>query len=182
MAIQKNRDVITDSKGDLWKNDFWGVPMSQDESHHSYRPLTVLTYRWNFLRGGLEVINYHITNVMIHGVTTTLFFFFSKKVVQRTSCATLAALLFAVHPIHTEAVAGLVGRADALACLFFLLALLVYDKTRKMEVIELQAIGLLMTGVLTVCATLCKETGVTVLAICGIYDIGRSPKPNPNLA
>lgn len=40
--------------------------------------------------------------------------------------ALLAALLFAAHPVHTEAVAGLVGHAELLSAVFFAAALLVY--------------------------------------------------------
>lgn len=43
-----------------------------------------------------------------------------------TTSASLAASLFATHPIHTEAVSSIVGRADLLACLFFLLSFLCY--------------------------------------------------------
>ncbi|KAH6920602.1 hypothetical protein HPB50_028410 [Hyalomma asiaticum] len=39
-----------------------------------------------------------------------------------------AALLFAVHPVHTEAVTGVVGRAESLSSVFFLLAFLAYDR------------------------------------------------------
>lgn len=38
----------------------------------------------------------------------------------------MAGLFFASHPVHTEAVAGIVGRADLAACNFFLLAFLAY--------------------------------------------------------
>ncbi len=43
-------------------------------------------------------------------------------------CCWLAALLFAVHPVHTEAVAGVVGRADVLAAVFFLGSVLAYAR------------------------------------------------------
>lgn len=47
----------------------------------------------------------------------------------------VAAMLFAVHPIHTEAVTGVVGRAETLSSVFFLAAFLFYSKaTRKKRV------------------------------------------------
>ncbi|GBG26100.1 Transmembrane and TPR repeat-containing protein 3 [Hondaea fermentalgiana] len=66
---------------------------------------------------------------------------------------TAAALLFAVHSIHTEAVAGLVGRADILASIFFILAIGVYERYRIASV----------AAALAIVSTLCKETGLTAL-------------------
>lgn len=43
----------------------------------------------------------------------------------------VSALLFAVHPIHTEAVTGVVGRAETLSSLFYLGALIMYTKACK---------------------------------------------------
>ena len=45
-AIKNNRDVTgTNSVIKLWTNDFWGKSMSDNSSHKSYRPITVLTFR-----------------------------------------------------------------------------------------------------------------------------------------
>ena len=43
--------------------------------------------------------------------------------------ASISSLLFAVHPVHTEAVAGLVGRADIGACFFMIASILLYSKS-----------------------------------------------------
>lgn len=48
VAIIRNPDVVGSGTGwltSIWTNDFWGTPMSSPESHKSYRPLTVLTFR-----------------------------------------------------------------------------------------------------------------------------------------
>ncbi len=42
--------------------------------------------------------------------------------------STLAALLFATHPVHTESVSGIVGRGDLLACVLFLGSFLLYTR------------------------------------------------------
>lgn len=83
-------------------------------------------------------------------------------------------MLLAIHPIHTEAVAGLVGRADALAGLFFVGGLLVYDTGCRDGVsVPIQSASMVATGALAVAAMLCKETGVTMLGVCGVMDAGR---------
>ena len=51
VAIVRNPDVVNSKPGvwvdwySLWTNDFWGTPMSSPESHKSFRPLTILTFR-----------------------------------------------------------------------------------------------------------------------------------------
>ena len=131
-AITENPDVVDHSRplSKLLEDDFWGTPMASSDSHKSFRPLTVFTYRMNHLLHGLDVVGYHAVNVFLHGICSWLFVLVCDCVLPEmnaggTSGLSFAAgLLFAAHPIHTEAVAGVVGRAETLACLFFLLSLL----------------------------------------------------------
>lgn len=82
------------------------------------------------LGGGFKPFSYHLTNTLLHGLVTYFFVILVKTFThaKNEKCGTtwMAGLLFAVHPIHTEAVAGIVGRADILCALFFILALLEY--------------------------------------------------------
>ena len=64
-------------------------------------------------------------------MVTGLFTHVARLLLRRTMPTLVAGLLFASHPIHTEAVAGVVGRADILACMFFLLAFLCYMRYCK---------------------------------------------------
>lgn len=75
----------------------------QERSHKSYRPLTVLTFRLNYLFSELSAASYHLLNVVLHGVVCVLFLRVCRLFLDKTS-SLVAALLFAVHPIHTEAV------------------------------------------------------------------------------
>lgn len=55
-AVRYNEDVtaISDADGQgrsrssIWSNDFWGTALSDAKSHKSYRPLTVLSFRYDF--------------------------------------------------------------------------------------------------------------------------------------
>ncbi|ELU11461.1 hypothetical protein CAPTEDRAFT_171248 [Capitella teleta] len=176
-AILKNADLHPSSP--LWSiflNDFWGTPLTHSGSHKSYRPLCVLSFRLNCALGGLRPFGFHLFNVALHGVVSALFSHVAYQLLNRRRwVAVLAGAIFASHPIHTEAVAGIVGRADLLACLFFLLALLCYMRFCKQR----DKPGTALTSswgwfsgmaVCTCCAMLCKEQGVTVLAVCAIYD------------
>ena len=121
------------------------------------RPLTTLTFRANrWLSSTFDSTGtttqagspwgYHIGNVFMHAAVCGLVVLvccevvFSAKIpANRTTCASesvelsmLTAMLFAAHPIHTEAVSGLVGRAEILSAFFFMLALLSYAKCKRM--------------------------------------------------
>lgn len=114
-AILTNDDLDSSktSLSDLFVHDFWGGHMSRVESHKSYRPLTVLTYRYlNFYFSQLQPYGYHLTNVLMHCLASVLFLVLCEIIIggetasttYTPSWATYAALLFAVHSIHTEAV------------------------------------------------------------------------------
>ena len=85
----------------------------------------------------------------------------------------IAALLFAVHPVHTEAVAGAVGRAELLSSIFFLLALLSYHKRSKGSAAEQSGsyLHLLLPGLAAGLAMLSKEQGVTVIGLCIVHEL-----------
>lgn len=114
----------------LMLNDFWGTPLTHSGSHKSYRPLCVLSFRLNYWLHELQPAGYHLFNVLLHCLATALFTVLARSLLPaRAGLATaVAGCLFAAHPIHTEAVAGIVGRADVGAAVFFLLAFLSYRR------------------------------------------------------
>lgn len=70
-----------------------------------------------------------LTNLILH-IVISCFLIELGDLFVRDTCRTsfLAAVLFAVHPVHTEAVSGIVGRADLLATLASILAIWTYFK------------------------------------------------------
>ncbi|KAJ8315684.1 hypothetical protein KUTeg_007834 [Tegillarca granosa] len=169
-AIIENKDLRPRTPlMNLFWNDFWGTPMHLEKSHKSYRPLCVLTFRLNYMFSELEPMSYHLVNVILHGVVCIIFmkvcslFLFSLP-------SFLSALLFAVHPIHTEAVTGIVGRAEALSSIFFLAALLSFSRCTTYRS-KIEWFPLIMTVVLVTIAMLCKEQGITVIGVCCVYEV-----------
>ncbi|XP_033286051.2 protein O-mannosyl-transferase TMTC1 isoform X2 [Orcinus orca] len=179
-AIVNNPDVRPGAplRWGIFSNDFWGKGMAENTSHKSYRPLCVLTFKLNIFLTGMNPFYFHAVNVILHClVTLVLMYTCDKTVFKNRGLAFVTALLFAVHPVHTEAVAGIVGRADVLACLLFLLAFLSYsrsvDQCRVGECFPPTAspFFLLLSLCLGTCAMLVKETGVTVFGVCLVYDL-----------
>lgn len=111
-------------------------------------------------------MGYHLLNVLLHSITSLCYFLLIRGLTFHWT-AFFSALLFATHPIHCEAVAGVVGRADILAGLFFFLSLLVYMNCCQSCSLTGCLFSLLLAGL----SMLCKEQGITVLAVCAVYDV-----------
>ena len=156
-AILDNALVTGAGAGSLLTSDYWGVPLSHSGSHKSYRPLTSLSFRLNYLMSGPDPRSFHLTNVLLHGLVSLLFMRLVTSLPGLTRSASLVTgLAWAVAPVHTEAVTGVVGRADILASLLSLVTIAQY-----------QARGWsLVTPLLAALAMLAKEQGVTVLGVC----------------
>ena len=118
-AILGNADVRGETPfWAIFENDFWGTAMKSKLSHKSYRPLTVLTYRLNYMvANGYNAWSFHMVNLVLHSVNCVLLlrvfslFFGGFKIVNSDGGvflaprrSLLAGLMFAVHPIHTESV------------------------------------------------------------------------------
>jgi tetratricopeptide (TPR) repeat protein len=89
-----------------------------------WRPVASATLAADWLLGGGRPALFHLVNILLHAGVTVLLFFWLKRVADRPGVALAAASLFAVHPMHTEAVTWISGRAELLAAGFALAALL----------------------------------------------------------
>ena len=115
-AIVDNKDLRPHVPlRNLLANDFWGTPMTKEQSHKSYRPLTVLTFRWNYWLGETDPLGYHLVNVLLHGLVTALFFKVCCEMLssggggsssngagaggRSRGRSLVASVLFALHPV-----------------------------------------------------------------------------------
>ena len=152
-------------------HDFWGTPLNASGSHGSYRPLITLSFRWTAQLAGLDrAYWYHWINVLLHCAVTAAVTFIAGRmslslfrrddVVPQFYGHYVSGLLFAAHPIHCEAVAGLVGRADLVCTIFFLAGLFTY--TRR---------NVTTTLVLICAAFFSKEYGIMLAPVCLLSDL-----------
>ncbi|MGH9339126.1 MAG: tetratricopeptide repeat protein [Acidobacteriota bacterium] len=95
-----------------------------------YRPLTALSFMTDFSLWGLEPWGYHLTNTALHILNSVIGYFLVRNYTSATT-AFMGSILFAVHPIHTEAVTYIWGRADLLMSFFLLAGTLLYLKSVK---------------------------------------------------
>jgi protein O-mannosyl-transferase len=103
---------------------------SATKDFNVFRPVTFATLALNWAVGGTHAWGYHFVNLLLHATVTLLVYLVLKTLLESlangTTAAWVTALLFAVHPIHTEAVAGIVNRSELLAAGFLLAAWLLH--------------------------------------------------------
>ena len=178
LAIVNNADVKPDaSLVEMWRHDFWGKSLEKDDSHKSYRPLTVLSFRLHTLWTREEAAPYyfHAINILLHSAATACVAAYAGRLWSPkrpdSRAALLSGLVFAVHPVHVEAVTGVVGRAELLCTLCCFAAAAAYRRCASCRRRWLALIDGLSVALLFAMGVLCKETGVTLLGILGIIEL-----------
>ncbi|KAK8725792.1 hypothetical protein OTU49_010486 [Cherax quadricarinatus] len=141
-AITTNPDVLgTSTVSQVFFNDFWGRSLWDSLSHKSYRPLTTLTFRFNRFMLGFTPVWFHLVNILLHCCVCTLLLLLLQQLHLQHSTVLSAVLIFTTHPVHTEAVTGVVGRADLLACITYLAAIIVYNRAIERHYRNMEAEG-----------------------------------------
>lgn len=127
-ALHDPFDIAT-----IFGGRYWGDLRQQDTL---YRPLTIWTLAWNNwvntqlgLPGPHPVV-YRVTSVLLHAGVCVLVFVFARRLGGGIHAGLWAGLLFAVLPIHTEAVACAVNRSEMLALGFGLGFLILFQSCR----------------------------------------------------
>ncbi|MHB1313104.1 MAG: hypothetical protein ACYC3L_13895 [Gemmatimonadaceae bacterium] len=95
-----------------------------------YRPLIIVAYAVQWTLGGGSPLLFHVVNVMLAAACAVAVFWVAGFLVP-IGAAFLAAALFAVHPVHVEAVANVVGQAELWAGIIVLLAFGLYARDRR---------------------------------------------------
>jgi protein O-mannosyl-transferase len=103
----------------FWREPFW--PKAAGFGDTLYRPFTTWTYRADTVLGRTgrpEPRVVHITNITLHALTSAAVVLIAFGLSRRVSAGLVAGVLFAVHPLHTEAVVTGYGRSEVLAGFF----------------------------------------------------------------
>ena len=100
-------------------------------SYGYYRPVTTLSYVFDHWLWGLKPFGYHLTNLLLHAICSVSVGLILIRLDFDPEPALLTALLFAVHPIHSENVAWISGRTDLLAFFFCSLSALAHLAATK---------------------------------------------------
>jgi tetratricopeptide (TPR) repeat protein len=137
-----------------------------------YRPLTTFSYLLNYavFGNGAHPAGYHGVNLALHAVNVSLVYLLGLLVFQASAPALALAALWGLHPLLTESVTNIVGRADLLAAFGVLAGLLCYVKSasaagwRKLlwvaSMVVAQAVGIFS-----------KENAAVLPGIMLLYDL-----------
>ncbi len=142
------------------------------------RGIATATFAINYAIGGLNVVGYHIVNLAIHITNSILVYFLIFLTLARIESlrgnakkiALYTALLFAVHPIQTQAVTYVVQRMETLASMFMLIGLLLLIKGAETSKTSARV---LLYGAVAVSYWLgfySKEIAITLPAVLFLYD------------
>lgn len=128
-----------------------------------YRPMVNLTFLADYCLYGTGPAGYHLTNLFLHLINVLLVFHLGKLLTGNMAAAVLSCLIFAVHPVNTEAVTWISGRGDLLFFLFYLLSISAFN--RHLADGKWKRTHLFLSCALFVPALLSKETAITLPVI-----------------
>jgi hypothetical protein len=115
-----------------------------------YRPLTMVAFTLEWVFGGGSPLPFHIVNIVLYALVCVAFYRVLRMITD-ANVALLAASLFAVHPVHTEAVANSVGQAELLVALFLFLAVARYIDARWRGALSWRDVGVISACYLAGC-------------------------------
>lgn len=166
--------------GRIFTSPAWSFEFSEERTGVSnyYRPLQYLTYLAIYQVWGPNPLGFRLFKLLLHLLTVQLVSLFCRRLISSTRAAFLAALLFALHPVNTEAVTWISGITDALCVPFVLLSLLFYlaaSPGRGEERGRLRAFPYLLSLLFFFLGLYAKETAAIVLVLIVLLDLLRLP-------
>lgn len=142
------------------------------------RGITLSTFAINYAVGGTNVLGYHIVNTVIHILASiAVYFFVFQTILLVKGCETVSkrvgffsAMIFALHPVQTQAVTYIVQRMEALSSLFYVLALIFFIKGAKAATPGKRWASYSLVAVSFILGFYSKESAFTLPAIILLYD------------
>lgn len=136
-----------------------------------YRPVTSASFALEWRAFGDVTLGYHLLNLVFHALVSLLIFLLIWEF-GGILPGVVGGALFAVHPLHTEAVANVVGRGELYSAFFFLIACLLYWTGRNWTGLR-RVSRLLGLGCVYFLSLGAKEIGVTLPAALLLLEVLR---------
>lgn len=145
-----------------------------------YRPIVTIGFAVQWVAGGGSPLVFHLTSIALYAALSALVLAFFLELLGPIP-AVVGTALFAVHPVHVEAVGNVVGQAELLAAVAAVGACIIYVHARRAGPPGRAAITSI--GVLYAIACLCKEHALLLPALLGmleLFGIGRDRSDRAN--
>ena len=125
-----------------------------------YRPLMLVSIAVDGALWGDAIASYHRSNVLLHALASLAVFVFVRTLLRQADAwqAALGAAIFALHPIHTEAVDSIFNRSELLVTLCVVLALTLLARIGH----ERPALTWGLVALLFLAALLCRESAIAL--------------------
>ena len=166
-ALRSWGNILRAFTSDVWS--FQREMLTRDVPPPYYRPLFTAYLTVNYKLFGLWEPGWHLMNLLVHAGATVAVFFLIKRLSGDRLIATLAALVFGLHPAHVESVSWISGIPDPLAALFYVPSLIWYVRYRlegdqKFLIASVIAYGL---------SAFCKETPLALPLVFIVWELTR---------
>jgi len=166
-AIRHWGNLISAFKGNVWQFREGAQFLRAPVPPPYYRPLFTVLITIQYQLFGMWVQGWHLVGVALHIGCAIEVFYVSMRLFAKRHVAVIAALLFAVYPIHVESVSWVSGITDPLCGLFFLGSFLLYLGYRSSGSTRFLA-GSLVAFALSI---LSKETGLSLVGLIFVYEL-----------
>ena len=162
----------------LVQNSLWITSGNFADILRSYRPLRYVSYALDYRIFGMNPTGFRLMNIVYHVISVLALFWALKMFGLTKRAAFVSALVFAVHPVNTDAVAYISGRRDVLMGLFYILSIGCFFKFyRTVSPAERAANGavkkqwgmLVLALVFMVLSISSKEMGATIPLVFIMY-------------
>ncbi len=158
---------LVSSLSGIWKaffNPYWPPPNTGGQ----YRPLAIASFAIDWAISGGAAWWMHAANMLWHAAASVAVFVLAAELLA-PAAALAAGLGFAVHPVHVEAVANVVGRLEPMMAFFAVSAIVAHRR------------GSRWAPVLFALALLSKESGIVVLGLLAAHDLLLVKRPSPGV-
>jgi tetratricopeptide (TPR) repeat protein len=165
----------------IFSSNVWGFMSSGSDF---YRPMMHIIHMLCYYVFGLSPWGYHLVNVLLHCAVSVLVFMVARKLLAAPREATsifhssppfIAALLFAVNPLHSDTVTWVAGVQDLSCAFFFMLALYLYIRSAG-QYRQLNPY-LFLSAASFMFAALSKESSLSLPLVLAAYDIAFRERP-----
>jgi protein O-mannosyl-transferase len=162
-----------------WWRTFGASYWPKDWGGDGYRPLTVLAFKIEYAIGHGSPVTFHAANVALYALACVLVYGLARRVFEpeRQWAAWIAAALFAVHPVHVEAVAGVVGQSELIVGVALLSATLLYLRDRQRGALETSTAAWI--ALLYAAGCFAKEHAIVLPALLGAVELILLPDREP---
>lgn len=128
MDWAKVHDIFVTSTMGAEASGVWWTPLG---ALPFYRPLTEMVFAADFFLWGMNPFGFHLTNLMLHMVCVFLVWKLAVRLFDRQEWALMSAIIFALHPVHSEALLWISGRFDLMVCGIVLASVLSYLRWQR---------------------------------------------------